>query len=210
MSNVKTIKVGQMPGRINEFAVTIGQKVEEVLALAQLDATGFEVKVDGTKVDPSTAVVTESTSLILLSKMVKGNATVRVGQMPGRINEFALEPTTTVAEAIALAELDATGYEVKLDGNKVTDLNQPIGSTSLILLSKMVKGNTRTVRIGVMPGRINEYAIDPSTSVKEALEMAQLDTTGFEVKLDGNKVTDLNQSVGEANLILLAKQVKGN
>ena len=138
---------------------------------------------------------------------------VRVGVMPGRINEYAVEVGQSIADVIALAELDATGYDVKVDGQKVTDLEGTAvtDSTNLILLAKQVKGNSaRTVRIGVMPGRINEYALESQTTFAEALQIAELDATGYEVKADGNKVTDLNQPIGSTNLILLAKQVKGN
>lgn len=141
---MKTVRVGVMPGRINEYAVEVGQSIKSVLELAQLDPEGYEVKVDGEKVtDIENAVVESSTNLILLAKQVKGNSTrtVRIGIMPGRINEYALDSEATFAEALQIAELDANGYEVKADGNKITDLNQPIGSTNLILLAKQVKGN---------------------------------------------------------------------
>lgn len=139
--------------------------------------------------------------------------TVRVGVMPGRINEYALEVGTPIADVIALAELEVDGYDVKIDGEKVTDLESAVvtSSTNLILLVKQVKGNSmRTVRIGVMPGRINEYALDSETTFAEALQIAELDVNGYEVKADGSKITDLNQAIGSTNLILLAKQVKGN
>lgn len=138
----KTVRVGVMPGRINEFAVEVGQSIADVIALAELSADGYEVKIDGEKVtDLVNTLVTASTNLILLAKQVKGNGTVRIGVMPGRINEYALETTVTFAEALAIAELDASGYEVKADGNKITDMNAQIGSTALILLAKQVKGN---------------------------------------------------------------------
>lgn len=140
----KTIRVGMMPGRINEFAVEVGASVAEVLRMAELDASGYDVKVDSEKVDPNTAVVTERTSLILLAKQVKGNAetTIRVGMMPGRINEFVVEVGTSVADVLRLAELDASGYDVKVDSEKV-DAERAVVTdrTSLILLAKQVKGN---------------------------------------------------------------------
>jgi galactitol-specific phosphotransferase system IIB component len=137
--------------------------------------------------------------------------TVKVGVMPGRINEFVVDSSATVASVLQLAELDATGYEVKADGTKVTDFNQPIGSTNLILLTKQVKGNAeKTVKVGVMPGRINEFVVDSSTSISDVLALAELDASGYEVKADGTKVTDFSQPVGATNLILLTKQVKGN
>jgi hypothetical protein len=75
--------------------------------------------------------------------MVKGNAdrVIKVGKMPGRLQDIAVDSSTTYAEALEIAEVDASGYEVKADGTKVTDLDAPVGSTNLVLLTKMVKGN---------------------------------------------------------------------
>ena len=61
--------------------------------------------------------------------------------MPGILSEYALEQSTTVADALQMANLSADGYEVKADGSTVTDFNQPIGSSNVILLTKKVKGN---------------------------------------------------------------------
>lgn len=214
MSTIKTVRVGIMPGRIGEVAVTEGSSIAEVLRVAELEVNGFEVKVDGAKVtDLEGTFVTSSTNLVLLSKQIKGNATrtVRVGMMPGRISEYAVDSEQSIASVLEMAELNADGYEVKLDGSKATDLSQPVGSANLILLAKLVKGNaTKTIRVGVMPGRIQEYAVDSQDSVQSVLAVAELDPTGYEVKLDGTKVIDLSQPVGTGNLILLAKQVKGN
>lgn len=138
---------------------------------------------------------------------------VRVGMMPGRIEEFAVEVGTPIKEVLDMAGLAPAGYDVKVDGTKTEDLSFPITeSTNLILLAKQVKGNAdKVVRIGVMPGRISEYAIEIGTPVSKVIEMAELDSNGYDVKVDGTKITDLSAPVTEAtNLILLAKQVKGN
>lgn len=66
---------------------------------------------------------------------------IKVGQMPGRINEFGVDDNSTFAEVIALAGLNAEGYEVKADGRTIKDLNEKVGSTNLVLLAKQVKGN---------------------------------------------------------------------
>lgn len=142
--STKTVRVGIMPGRINEFAVEEGTSIASLLEQASLDAKGYDVKVDGAKVDPSSATVTASTNLVLLVKQVKGNAakTVRVGIMPGRINEFAVEEGTTIADLLGQASLDAKGYDVKVDGTKVDPSSATVtSSTNLVLLVKQVKGN---------------------------------------------------------------------
>lgn len=217
MSNQKTVRVGIMPGRINEFAVEVGQSIASVLELAGLSTQGYEVKVDGTKVtDLNATTVTASTNLILLAKVVKGNMskTVRVGIMPGRINEYAVEVGQSIASVLQLAGLDAKGYEVKVDGTKVDNLDTATvtTSTNLVLLAKIVKGNSKTVRVGVMPGRINEYAVEEGQSIASVIALAGLDTKGFEVKVDGQKVDNLDSATvtSSTNLILLAKVVKGN
>lgn len=209
MTNAKTVRVGKMPGAINEFAIEVGQPLSALLSLAGLDSSGFEVKVDGVKVTDLNTPVTDSTNLVILSKMVKGNAVVRIGKMPGAINEFAVEDGATFASALALAGLSADGFEVKADGTKITNLDSPVGSTNLIILSKMVKGNG-VVRIGKMPGAINEFAVEDGATFASALSLAGLSADGFEVKADGTKITDLNSPVGSTNLIILSKMVKGN
>jgi len=70
----KTVRVGIMPGRITEYAVVEGQSIGEVLSMASLDPSGYDVKVDGVKVtDLDGTTITATTSLILLAKQVKGN-----------------------------------------------------------------------------------------------------------------------------------------
>lgn len=70
----------------------------------------------------------------------------------------------------------------------------------------------KTIKVGIMPGRISEYVITTGTSIADVLALAELDPSGFDVKVDGEKVTDFQNTVvtGNTNLVLLVKQVKGN
>jgi sulfur carrier protein ThiS len=144
----KTLKVGKMPGRLQEIIVDTGTSIAEVIRIAELDASGFEVKVDGATVSNiEAATVTDTTNLVLLAQKVKGNSgevkSVKVGKMPGRLQEFAVEVGTSVADVLALAELDASGFEVKVDGTTVANPASATvtSSTNLILLAQKVKGN---------------------------------------------------------------------
>lgn len=69
--------------------------------------------------------------------------------------------------------------------------------------------NERIVKVGTIPGRLQEFVVTDSTTISEVLGMANLDPSGYDVKVDANMVTDFNAPVGDANLIVLAKQVKG-
>jgi hypothetical protein len=208
----KIIKVGQMPGRIVEVAVEVGSTVGQVLEIAGLDATGYQIKMDGVNATLETTI-TETSSLVLLAKLVKGNTDtiVKIGVMPGRVQEVAVSTETTYAELFTIAEVNPDGYEVKADGVKITDFSQVVGTASLVLLAKQVKGNsTHTVKIGVMPGRVQEFVVESYTPFSELFALADVDPSGYEVKADGVKVTDFNEQIGSTALVLLAKQVKGN
>jgi len=136
---------------------------------------------------------------------------LRVGKMPGRITEVVVETGTTIKEVLELAELDATGFEIKVDGNTATLDTKVTEDTNLVILAQQVKGNSeKIVRVGKMPGRIQEILVQPGMKVREVLAMAELDATGFEVKVDG-QVSSLDATVTEdTNLIILAAKVKGN
>ena len=67
----------------------------------------------------------------------------------------------------------------------------------------------KTVRVGMMPGKINEFVVEDNTTIEKMLQLAELNPTGYDVKIDGNKVEDLTATIDDANLILLVKQVKG-
>ena len=69
----KTVRVAIMPGNIWEYAVLEGITISKVLELAGLSAEGYDVKVDGAKVNPADATITSGTNLILLVKQLKGN-----------------------------------------------------------------------------------------------------------------------------------------
>lgn len=136
-----TIKVAKLPGTVTEVAVENGTSFAQVIEFAGQDATGFEVKADGRTITDLNQPA-DGASMVLLAKLVKGNArTLKVAKLPGTVSEIIVEDGTSFAQAIELAGQDAQGFEVKADGRTVTNLDESVGSTSMILLAKRVKGN---------------------------------------------------------------------
>ena len=71
---MKTVKVGQLPGLVSEYAVEVGTSIASLLQIAGLNTDGYDVKVDSITVsDPESAFVTETTNIVILSRQVKGN-----------------------------------------------------------------------------------------------------------------------------------------
>jgi putative ubiquitin-RnfH superfamily antitoxin RatB of RatAB toxin-antitoxin module len=143
MNEVITIKVGTVPGTLTELVLNAGSKVSEALALANLASQGYDIRMDGNTVTGD-AVIPATAKVIVLVKQIKGNADamfVKVGTVPGTLTELALTEGTTVGAALELANLSATGYDVRMDGNTVsTDVVIPI-TAKVIVLVKQIKGN---------------------------------------------------------------------
>ena len=65
---------------------------------------------------------------------------VRVGRLPGKIEELALGSGAIVADALSIAEIDPEGYEVRVNGSPA-DMDYELADGDTILLVKKIKGN---------------------------------------------------------------------
>lgn len=138
-----TVKIGRLPGRIQEIALEDGATVAMALAAAELDSAGYEIRLNGSPCGLETSI--EDGDTVLLVKKIKGNAdagyvTVRVGRLPGRIQEIALNGERTVAAALEAAELDAEGYEIRVNGAPAA-VDTGLAEGDTVLLVKKIKGN---------------------------------------------------------------------
>lgn len=66
--------------------------------------------------------------------------TVRVGRLPGRIAEIALNGGRSVADALGAAELDPNGYETRVNGSPA-DATTELEDGDTVLLVKKIKGS---------------------------------------------------------------------
>ena len=140
---------------------------------------------------------------------------IKVGLMPGRMQEVVVEEGTTVAKVLELAELNADGYQIKING-AVGSLSDVVSSsTKNIILAKMVKGNIADetelfIKVGVMPGKMQEVVCQPGDTVADVLEYADLDSNGYQIKVNGSVGTLDTKITSSTKNIILAKMVKGN
>ena len=133
---------------------------------------------------------------------------IKVGVMPGKLTEVVAEEGTKVKEIFALAEIDIEGYELRLDGEKVKEYDE-VQSGNLLVAMKKIKGNSSTLKVGVMPGKLTEIAIQPETTAFEAFDIAEIDVTGYELRLDGEKI-DGDCEVNDGSLLVAMRKIKGN
>lgn len=215
MADVITVKIGRVPGAITEVAINGGQPrtVETVLELAGLESEGYEVRKNSVTVTDLSTAVNQGDVILLLTK-IKGAAdviTVKVGRVPGAITEVAINggQPRTVETALDLAGLDSEGYEIRKNSATVTDLTTAVGNGDVILLLTKIKGAMPAIKVGRVPGVIQELNVEAGTTVEAALSAAGLSSEGYEVRRNGESLTDLGVSTNEGDTILLLSKIKG-
>ena len=66
------------------------------------------------------------------------------------------------------------------------------------------------IKVGVFPGKVDEFVVEDGTTVREALELAGISVgSEQEVKIDG-VATDYNAEIPSgASMVLVTKRIKG-
>lgn len=137
------VKVGKMPGTVQEVALENGAKVKDAIAAAGITlGASDEIRMGGTVVNGD-ATVREG-AVILLTAKIKGNAPilVKVGKMPGTVTELAVEAGTKVAEVIRMAGVTlGASDEIRMSGTVVSGDNIVTTAGAVILITAKIKGN---------------------------------------------------------------------
>ncbi len=149
-----TVTVGFLIGGRQEVSVEKGSttSVQDLLAKANIDPKGHDVRVDG---DPATMkTLVKPGQEVLLLKPVQGNlpslsksgdepqSTVTVGFLIGGRQEVPVEKgsSNSVQDLLAKAKIDPKGHDVRVDGDPAT-MKTLVKAGQEVLLLKPVQGN---------------------------------------------------------------------
>lgn len=133
---------------------------------------------------------------------------IKVGMMPGKLVEVVVEQGSTAREIFEVAGVELSNHEVRLDGEKI-DLDRTIHNGNLLVAMKMIKGNMPSIKVGMMPGRLEVVEYTEGESAYEIFERANIGVSNHEVRLDGEKIA-LDTRVNNGNLLVAMKMIKGN
>lgn len=134
--------------------------------------------------------------------------TIKTGIMPGKLVEVTFEEGMTAREIFDLAEITVSNHDIRLDGEKI-NLDTVINSGSLLVGTKMIKGNTATIKVGVMPGKLTEIAYEGGETARELFELADVEISNHDIRLDGNKI-NIDDVISGGALLVATKMIKGN
>ena len=133
---------------------------------------------------------------------------IKVGMMPGKLVEIVTNEGATAREIFETAGVELSNHEIRLDGEKI-DLDRTIHNGNLLVAMKMIKGNMPSIKVGMMPGRLEVVEYTEGESAYEIFERANIGVSNHEVRLDGEKVA-LDTKVNNGNLLVAMKMIKGN
>ena len=133
---------------------------------------------------------------------------IKVGMMPGKLVEVVVEEGITVRKIFEVAGIEVSNHEIRLDGDKI-DIDATIDNGSLLVAMKMIKGNMPSIKVGMMPGKLEVVEYTEGESAYEIFERANIGLSNHEVRLDGEKIT-LDTKVNNGNLLVAMKMIKGN
>ena len=133
---------------------------------------------------------------------------IKVGMMPGKLVEVVVEQGSTAREIFEVAGVELSNHEIRLDGEKIT-LDTKVNNGNLLVAMKMIKGNMPSIKVGMMPGKLEVVEYTEGETAYEIFEKANIDLSNHEVRLDGEKIA-LGTRINSGNLLVAMKMIKGN
>ena len=133
---------------------------------------------------------------------------LKVGVMPGKLVEVAVEEGTSARTIFEIAGVEVNNHEIRLDGARV-DIDSVIEEGRLLVAMKMIKGNMPSIKVGIMPGRLQIVEYTVGEKAIDIFNRADVTVSNHEVRLDGNKIS-LEDEINEGNLLVAMKMIKGN
>jgi sulfur carrier protein ThiS len=165
---------------------------------------------------------------------IVGTMKVNVGT-PGNVRTVPLDQNRawTVSEVLNLAEISPEGYDVRVNGTPASGTT-PVTDGQTILLLAPVRGNLREVivppaaaettavvapvpvveniKVNVgTPGNVRPVSLagDRQWSVGEVLNLAEVSSEGYDVRVNGTPANNLSPVTNGQTILLLAP-VRGN
>lgn len=183
MTSFIKVRVGRLPGRIQELALNGDRTVATALQTAGLDATGYEIRVQGAPATPSSTL--QEGDIVLLVKKIKGNGynyiIVRVGRVPGPpLAEVAVEKEgATEAHAIMAAGIQVGRDEVVFKNDHIASLGlySPLHDGDTIVVKKSEPATPLPSPTAVVEEEEAAEALAQAGAEEEAKEFASVPGT---------------------------------
>ena len=130
--------------------------------------------------------------------------TVKVAKLGSAVVSVFLADEATLAQAITAAGMSTDGFQVRVNGRTPCET---IKDGDMVTLVPAVKGGAEiTVKVAKLGSAIVEVLLSDGATVEDALEAADMDKDGFQVRVNGRTEYGVLRS---GDMITLVPAVKG-
>jgi|WetSurMetagenome_2_1015567.scaffolds.fasta_scaffold01396_24 sulfur carrier protein ThiS len=131
------VKIAKLGAAVVEVMINEGSTVEQALSAAAIEATGFQVRVNG-RTPCGTLADKDTITLVPAVKGGSGEIMVKVAKLGTAVKEVMLGEGSSVNDALEAAEMEATGFQVRVNGREAG--GACLRSGDVITLVPAVKG----------------------------------------------------------------------
>lgn len=132
---------------------------------------------------------------------------VKIAKLGSKVVEVALADNATLAQALGLAEMDAEGFEPRVNGRPATDATV-LANGDIVTLVPKIKGGQLLVKVAKLGARVVELYVPDGTTVGQAIVQAEFDAEGFEVRVNGTPARDADE-LSDGAIVTLVPKIKG-
>lgn len=131
---------------------------------------------------------------------------VKVAKLGEVVKEVAIADDANMEEVLDAAGVDSEGFDVRVNGR--TPCGNIVNGDMITLVPAVKGGGEITVKVAKLGEVVKEVLLPVGANLEDALEAADVDSDGFDVRVNGSK-EDLDYSLGNGAMITLVPAVKG-
>jgi sulfur carrier protein ThiS len=134
---------------------------------------------------------------------------VKVAKIGSAVVEVSLENNASVETALAAAGMNATGFQIRVNGRSATER---LVNGDMITLVPAIKGGgfPYSVKVAKIGSAVKEVMLDGDEEnvVEDALDAADMESTGFQIRING-RAASLGDRVRANDMVTLVPAIKG-
>lgn len=172
-------------------------------------ATSFEEEADN--VIRNSRAIADATEEVLQNEAWKSIKVFTATGNSVRVRATSVDTLRTILDA---SGVEWEGYQIRVDGEEVSNLDIIPEDRTIITVTTKIKGNMeeqKKVKVFDTNGQGKLVRIDVNATVEEILASVGISTAqGYTVMLNSEKVEDMTTVPGHKSIITVGEKIKGN
>lgn len=131
---------------------------------------------------------------------------VKVAKLGEVVKEVAVADDANMDQVLEAADVDSEGFDIRVNGR--TPCGSIVGGDMITLVPAVKGGGEITVKVAKLGEVVKEVLLPAGATVEDAIEAADVDSDGFDLRVNGVRAVENTELSGGA-MITLVPAVKG-